>query len=132
MRGCAPSSITFGFDYEFASSTDYYTSGRFDAALLRVLERFDEVMAIMLPSLREERAATYSPFLPICPRTGVVMQVPIVAHDVKPARSPTTIPKPASASRFRSPAAIANCNGSRTGRCAGTRSASIMKWPART
>ena len=48
-----------------------------------MLERFDEVMAIMLPSLREERAATYSPFLPICPRTGVVLQVPIVAHDVK-------------------------------------------------
>src|ERR1700737_1339825 len=74
---------TFGFDYEFASSTDYYTSGKFDAALLRVLERFDAVMAIMLPSLREERAATYSPFLPICPRTGVVLQVPIVDHDVK-------------------------------------------------
>src|SRR6476661_7545686 len=74
---------TFGFDYEFASSTDYYTSGKFDAALLRVLERIEKVMAIMLPSLREERAATYSPFLPICPRTGVVLQVPIVAHDVK-------------------------------------------------
>ena len=74
---------TFGFDYEFASSTDYYTSGKFDAALLRVLERFDAVMAIMLPSLREERAASYSPFLPICPRTGVVLQVPIVAHDVQ-------------------------------------------------
>src|SRR6201993_4087294 len=74
---------TFEFDYEFASSTDYYTSGRFDATLLRMLERFDAVMAIMLPSLREERAASYSPFLPICPRTGVVLQVPIVAHDVK-------------------------------------------------
>src|SRR5712672_975424 len=72
----------FEFDYEFASSTEYYTSGRFDDALLRVLQRFDQVMAIMLPSLREERAATYSPFLPICPRTGVVLQVPIVAHDV--------------------------------------------------
>jgi len=74
---------TFRFDYEFASSTDYYTSGKFDATLLRVLERIDQVMAIMLPSLREERAASYSPFLPICPRTGVVLQVPIVAHDVK-------------------------------------------------
>jgi hypothetical protein len=48
-----------------------------------VLERIDQVMAIMLPSLREERAASYSPFLPICPRTGVVLQVPITAHDVK-------------------------------------------------
>ena len=73
---------TFGFDYEFASSTDYYTSGKFDAALLRVLERLDAVMAIMLPSLREERAASYSPFLPICPRTGAVLYVPVTAHDV--------------------------------------------------
>src|SRR5262249_53042684 len=67
----------FGFEYEFASSTDYYASGRFDATLLKVLERFEEVMAIMLPSLREERAQSYSPFLPIHPRTGVVMQVAI-------------------------------------------------------
>jgi lysyl-tRNA synthetase, class I len=73
----------FGFDYEFLSSTDCYTSGRFDAALLRVLERFDRVMNIMLPSLREERAQTYSPFLPISPRTGVVLQVPVLAHDAK-------------------------------------------------
>src|SRR5690349_18751188 len=74
---------TFGFDYEFMSSTDCYKSGRFDAALLKVLERLDKVMAIMLPSLREERAQTYSPFLPISPRTGIVLQVPVVAHDVK-------------------------------------------------
>src|SRR5580658_5269039 len=71
---------TFGFDYEFMSSTECYASGRFDATLLRVLERIDQVMAVMLPSLREERAASYSPFLPICPRTGVVLQVPITAH----------------------------------------------------
>jgi lysyl-tRNA synthetase class 1 len=67
----------YGFEYEFASSTEYYRSGRFDPALLRMLECFDEVMAVMLPSLREERASTYSPFLPIHPVTGVVMQVPI-------------------------------------------------------
>ena len=71
----------FGFDYEFVSSTETYKSGRFDKALLRTLERFDEVQAIMLPSLREERAATYSPFLPVHPRTGVVMQAPILSHD---------------------------------------------------
>src|SRR3984885_2954218 len=71
----------FGFDYEFLSATECYTSGRFDAALLKVLQRFDEVMAIMLPSLREERAQTYSPFLPIDPQTGIVLQVPVVAHD---------------------------------------------------
>ncbi len=72
---------TFGFDYEFMSSTECYTAGRFDAALMRVLERFDEVMAIMLPSLRAERAQSYSPFLPISPTTGEVLQVPIVARD---------------------------------------------------
>jgi len=71
----------FGFDYEFLSSTECYTSGRFDEALLTMLARFDAVMEIMLPSLREERAATYSPFLPISPRTGVVLQVPILARD---------------------------------------------------
>jgi lysyl-tRNA synthetase class 1 len=73
----------FGFDYEFMSSTACYLSGRFDAALLQVLERFDAVMDIMLPSLRAERAETYSPFLPISPRTGAVLQVPVVAHDAK-------------------------------------------------
>jgi lysyl-tRNA synthetase class 1 len=73
----------FGFDYEFLSSTECYSSGRFDQALLTVLERFDAVMKIMLPSLREERAQTYSPFLPISPRTGVVLQVPVLAHDAK-------------------------------------------------
>jgi lysyl-tRNA synthetase, class I len=74
---------SFGFEYEFLSSTDCYKAGRFDAALLTVLERFDAVMDIMLPSLREERAQSYSPFLPISPRTGVVLQVPILERDVK-------------------------------------------------
>ena len=73
----------FAFDYEFLSSTDCYLSGRFDAALLRVLADFEKVMAIMLPSLREERAQTYSPFLPISPRSGIVLQVPVTAHDAK-------------------------------------------------
>jgi lysyl-tRNA synthetase class 1 len=73
----------FGFDYEFMSSTDCYKSGRFDEALMKMLERLDKVMAIMLPSLREERAATYSPFLPVSPRSGQVLQVPIVSHDAK-------------------------------------------------
>jgi lysyl-tRNA synthetase, class I len=73
----------FAFDYEFLSSTECYLSGRFDAALLRMLAHFDEVMAIMVPSLREERAQSYSPFLPISPRTGIVLQVPVTAHDAK-------------------------------------------------
>jgi lysyl-tRNA synthetase class 1 len=73
----------FGFEYEFLSSTQCYTTGRFDAALLRVLEHFDAVMNIMLPSLREERAQTYSPFLPIDPNSGIVLQVPVISHDAK-------------------------------------------------
>jgi lysyl-tRNA synthetase class 1 len=73
----------FGFEYEFMSSTDCYKSGRFDAALLKVLENLDAVMAIMLPSLRQERAQTYSPFLPISPASGVVLQVPILEHDAR-------------------------------------------------
>ena len=67
----------FGFDYEFMSATECYRSGRFDPTLRLLLERYDEVMAIMLPSLRAERSATYSPFLPLHPKTGHVMQVPI-------------------------------------------------------
>ncbi len=73
---------SFGFDYEFQSSTDWYKSGRFDESLRLVLQHYEEIMAVMLPSLRDERRATYSPFLPICPRTGVVLQVPMV--ELKP------------------------------------------------
>ncbi|MEM6460576.1 MAG: lysine--tRNA ligase [Pseudomonadota bacterium] len=73
----------FGFEYEFASSTDYYTSGRFDEALLRMLAAYDEVMAIILPTLGEERRETYSPFLPVCQRTGRVLQVPMTARNVE-------------------------------------------------
>ena len=72
----------FGFEYEFASATDYYRSGRFDAVLLRALERFDAIMEIMLPSLGEERRATYSPFLPLSPKTGRVLQVPTLERNV--------------------------------------------------
>jgi lysyl-tRNA synthetase class 1 len=73
----------FGFDYEFQSSTDWYMSGRFDRALMDVLARYDEIMAVMLPSLREERQQSYSPFLPVSPKSGRVLQVPIL--EVKPA-----------------------------------------------
>ncbi len=67
----------FGFDYEFASATEYYRSGRFDETLLAMLRAYDQVMAIMLPSLREERQQSYSPFLPISPVNGEVLQVPL-------------------------------------------------------
>ncbi|WP_374369096.1 lysine--tRNA ligase [Dongia sp.] len=68
----------FGFEYEFQSSTDMYMSGRFDQGLLDVLRHYEQVQEIMLPSLREERAASYSPFLPVCAKTGRVLQVPVL------------------------------------------------------
>jgi lysyl-tRNA synthetase class 1 len=71
----------FGFAYEFASSTDYYCSGWFDETLLRMLAAYDRVMEIILPTLGPERRATYSPFLPISPRTGVVLQVPMIERN---------------------------------------------------
>ncbi|RWK42715.1 lysine--tRNA ligase [Mesorhizobium sp.] len=74
---------TFGFDYEFASATEYYRAGRFDETLLRAAERFDEIMAVMLPTLGEERQATYSPFLPISPKSGRVLYVPMKHIDAK-------------------------------------------------
>ncbi len=73
----------FGFEYEFQSSTDWYKSGRFDRALLDVLEHYDAIMEVMLPSLREDRAATYSPFLPLCRKTGRVLLAPVVKIDSK-------------------------------------------------
>ena len=72
---------SFGFEYEFASSTAYYKAGRFDSALVRVLQCYDAVMAATLPTLRAERQATYSPILPIHPHTGIVMQVPMQQVD---------------------------------------------------
>lgn len=71
----------FGFEYTFKSATDCYRSGAFDSALLAVLRNYDRVMEIILPTLGAERQATYSPFLPLCPRTGVVLQVPIIHRD---------------------------------------------------
>jgi lysyl-tRNA synthetase class 1 len=72
----------FGFAYEFVSATQTYQSGRFDETLLKMLAVYDEVMAIILPTLGPERRATYSPFLPLCPRTGKVLQVPMTGRDV--------------------------------------------------
>ncbi len=68
----------FDFDYEFLSAADCYRSGRFDAVLLTALERFEAIQKVMLPTLGEERRATYSPFLPISPKSGKVLQVPTI------------------------------------------------------
>jgi len=72
---------SFGFDYEFASSTEYYTTGRFDSALKRILQAHDEIVAVILPTLGPERRGTYSPLLPVHPKTGVVEQVRIEKID---------------------------------------------------
>ena len=74
---------TFGFDYEFASATDYYKSGKFDTVLLRAAERYDDIMKVMLPTLGPERQATYSPFLPLSPKSGRVLYVPMKSVDAK-------------------------------------------------
>ena len=73
----------FGFEYEFLSATEYYKDGRFDQTLLRMLEVYDKIMDIILPTLGAERRQTYSPFLPLCPRTGRVLQVPMIERDAK-------------------------------------------------
>lgn len=72
---------SFGFEYEFASATEYYQAGRFDSALIRILQCYEPVMAVILPTLGPDRRATYSPILPIHPQTGVVMQVPMERID---------------------------------------------------
>src|SRR5579875_3031955 len=72
----------FGFDYRFQSSTEAYRSGVFDAKLRLALERFDDIQAVMLPTLGPDRRATYSPFLPISPKTGRVLPVPTLERDV--------------------------------------------------
>lgn len=72
---------TFGFDYTFISSSECYASGRFDAMLLSVLAHYEAIINVILPTLGPERRATYSPFLPVCPETGRVLQVPIVEYN---------------------------------------------------
>ncbi len=74
---------TFGFDYEFVSATEFYRSGRFDAVLCRAAERYDDIMKVMLKSLREERRQSYSIFLPIHPETGRVLYVPMKAVNAR-------------------------------------------------
>ena len=73
---------SFGFAYEFLSSTDCYKSGMFDRTLLTALDRFDDIQKVMLPTLGPDRRVTYSPFLPISPKTGFVLQVPTLERNV--------------------------------------------------
>ncbi|WP_374763110.1 lysine--tRNA ligase [Yunchengibacter salinarum] len=71
----------FGFKYDFLSATDCYHSGRFDDTLIRIAQNYERIINVILPTLGEERRKTYSPFLPICPKTGVVLQVPVTLLD---------------------------------------------------
>jgi lysyl-tRNA synthetase class 1 len=73
---------SFGFEYEFMSSTDMYKSGRFNQTISKVMEKYEEIMEIMIETLRDERRATYSPFLPVCRRTGKVLQVKTESIDL--------------------------------------------------
>ena len=73
----------FNFDFKFKSSTENYKKGIFNNTLMRVLEKYDEIMNIILPTLREERRKSYSPFLPLCPISGKVLEVPLVSMDKK-------------------------------------------------
>ena len=73
----------FNFDFTFKSSTENYKNGTFNNSLLRVLEKYEDIMNIILPTLRNERKKTYCPFLPICPDTGIVLEVPLVEVDKK-------------------------------------------------
>lgn len=121
----------FGFDYEFASATDYYTSGVFDGALRRMLEVHDEVVATIAPTLGAERRATYSPVLPIHPRTGQVMQVPVFKVDPDAATVQWKDPETGESFETSVLGGNARCSGRPIGPCAGTPLASITKCRAR-
>ena len=68
---------SFDFKYTFKSSTDLYKSGFFNSSLQTILENYDGIMNIILPTLGKDRQKTYSPFLPICPETGHVLEIPV-------------------------------------------------------
>lgn len=68
----------FNFEYEFKSATEMYQSGAFDETLLKILQHYEEVSNVVLPTLGEERRKTYSPFLPVCEKTGKVLQAEVV------------------------------------------------------
>ena len=76
----------FNFTFIFKSSTENYKNGIFNNSLLRVLEKYDDIMNIILPTLRDERKKTYCPFLPICPDTGKVLELPLIEMDKKSGR----------------------------------------------
>ena len=76
----------FDFKFTFKSSTKNYKSGVFNESLFRVMEKYDEVLNIILPTLGSDRRKTYCPFLPICPETGKVLEIPMIEMDKKKGR----------------------------------------------
>ena len=68
----------FNFEYNFQSSSVLYKSGFFNPTLQIILENYQGIMDIILPTLGKERQKTYSPFLPICPDTGKVLEIPVL------------------------------------------------------
>lgn len=111
----------FGFDYEFASATDYYTSGRFDETLLKILACYDKVMEIILPTLGEERRATYSLFLPISPISGKVLQVPMIDRNVEKGTVTYIEPDTGETIETKVTGGESSVNGRWIGQCAGKR-----------
>ncbi|MBI4185215.1 MAG: lysine--tRNA ligase [Proteobacteria bacterium] len=97
---------SFGFDYEFVSATECYKSGRFDAALRKVLENHERVLGIVLPALRDARRKTYSPFLPVSPKSGRVLNAP--AEEVHPDRG-TVVFRDEGGERFETPVTGGRC-----------------------
>ena len=98
---------SFGFEYEFASSTEYYAAGRFDAAAKRMLECHAEVLAVILPTLGPDRRATYSPFLPVHPKTGIVMQVPM--EELRPESGTVVWRDPDTGEKYETPVTGGHC-----------------------
>ncbi len=74
---------SFNFKYTFKSSTDLYKSGFFNETLKLILEKYENIMNIIIPTLGKERQKTYSPFLPICPDTGIVLEIPVSEINLK-------------------------------------------------
>ena len=74
---------SFNFEYEFVSATQCYKSGKFNKYLIKILEKYDEILDIMLPTLGKDRRETYSPFLPVCKETGKVLQAKVIKRDLE-------------------------------------------------
>jgi lysyl-tRNA synthetase class 1 len=99
---------SFGFEYEFQSATDWYKSGRFDAALRTVLEHHAEILGVILPALRDERRRTYCPFLPIRERDGRLQVLEVPAVEYRP-KDGTVVFEDAVEGRFEVPVTGGNC-----------------------